>query len=242
MLTVKITRTLVVALLLAPLASLPAEKPKAAGAATDSFRDKVKPFISLLSGATLLGAMIPILWLADNGVDRSMFGGAFVVDNFALVLKAMFNAIAYVLAGGRGSRLWELTDVRAKPANPEMVAKTIAPDFGLGPHTASLGLVFYTATAFPASYRGGAFIGQHGSWNRKPLNGYRVVFIPFANGRPQNAPQAFLTGFLNKKDEIQGRPVGVVVDKSGGLLVADDVGGVVWRVTPTPAGARAPAR
>jgi glucose/arabinose dehydrogenase len=118
----------------------------------------------------------------------------------------------------------------------------VAPDFGLGPHTASLGLVFYQASAFPASYRGGAFIGQHGSWNRKPLDGYRVVFIPFANGRPQNAPQAFLTGFLNKKEEIQGRPVGVVVDRSGGLLVADDVGGVVWRVTPTPAGARASAK
>jgi glucose/arabinose dehydrogenase len=126
-------------------------------------------------------------------------------------------------------------DVRAKPANPEMVAKAIAPDFGMGPHTASLGLAFYTGAAFPMSYRGGAFIGQHGSWNRKPLNGYQVVFVPFANGQPQNAPQAFLTGFLDKNQKIQGRPVGVVVDKTGALLVADDVGGIVWRVTPTPA-------
>jgi glucose/arabinose dehydrogenase len=126
-------------------------------------------------------------------------------------------------------------DVRAKPANPEMVAKAIAPDFGLGAHTASLGLVFYTGAAFPMSYRGGAFIGQHGSWNRKPLNGYQVVFIPFAGGQPQNAPQAFLTGFLDKHQNIQGRPVGVVVDRTGALLVADDVGGIVWRVTPTPA-------
>jgi glucose/arabinose dehydrogenase len=132
-------------------------------------------------------------------------------------------------------------DVRAKPANPDMVAKAIVPDFGMGPHTASLGLAFYTASAFPQAYRGGAFIGQHGSWNRKPLNGYRVVFVPFANGRPVNAPQAFLTGFLNAKNQIQGRPVGVVVDRSGGLLVADDVGGIVWRVTPTPAGLRTPA-
>ena len=124
-------------------------------------------------------------------------------------------------------------DVRAKPANPEMVAKAIAPDFGLGPHTASLGLAFYTGASFPMSYRGGAFIGQHGSWTRKPLNGYQVVFVPFANGQPQNAPQAFLTGFLDKNQKIQGRPVGVVVDKTGALLVADDVGGIVWRVTPT---------
>jgi glucose/arabinose dehydrogenase len=116
-----------------------------------------------------------------------------------------------------------------------MVAKAIAPDFGTGPHTASLGLVFYTGAQFPASYRGGAFIGEHGSWNRKPLNGYQVVFIPFAGGKPQNAPQAFLTGFLDKHNQIQGRPVGVVVDKTGALLVADDVGGVVWRVSTTPA-------
>jgi glucose/arabinose dehydrogenase len=126
-------------------------------------------------------------------------------------------------------------DLRAKPANPEMVAKAIAPDFGMGPHTASLGLAFYTGAAFPMSYRGGAFIGQHGSWNRRPLNGYQVVFVPFANGQPQNAPQAFLTGFLDKNQKIQGRPVGVVIDRTGALLVADDVGGIVWRVTPTPA-------
>jgi len=116
-----------------------------------------------------------------------------------------------------------------------MVAKAIAPDFGLGAHTASLSLVFYQGAQFPASYRGGAFIGQHGSWNRKPLSGYQVVFIPFAAGKPQNAPQAFLTGFLDKHDKIQGRPVGVAVDKTGALLVADDVGGVVWRVSTTPA-------
>jgi glucose/arabinose dehydrogenase len=126
-------------------------------------------------------------------------------------------------------------DVRAKPANPEMVAKAVAPDFGTGPHTASLGLAFYTGAQFPASYRGGAFIGQHGSWNRQPLDGYQVVFIPFAGGKPQNAPQAFLTGFLDKRKKIQGRPVGVVVDKTGALLVADDVGGIVWRVSTTPA-------
>jgi glucose/arabinose dehydrogenase len=123
-------------------------------------------------------------------------------------------------------------DARVKPPRPDMVAKAIAPDYGLGPHTASLGLVFYRADLFPAAYRGGAFIGQHGSWNRQPLNGYRVVFVPFANGRPTTPPQVFLDGFLNADNRIQGRPVGVVVDRRGALLVADDVGGMVWRVTP----------
>ena len=116
-----------------------------------------------------------------------------------------------------------------------MVSKAIAPDYGLGPHTASLGLAFYTADVFPAPFRGGAFVGQHGSWNRKPLNGYRVVFIPFSAGKPQAPPQMFLSGFLNAQDKIQGRPVGVVIDKRGGLLVADDVGNIVWRVAPTAA-------
>ena len=124
-------------------------------------------------------------------------------------------------------------DTRVSPPRPDLVSQAITPDYGLGPHTASLGLTFYRADAFPAPYRGGAFVGQHGSWNRQPLNGYRVVFIPFANGRPQMPAQEFLTGFLNAKNEIQGRPVGVAVDSRGALLVADDVGGVVWRVAAT---------
>ena len=127
-------------------------------------------------------------------------------------------------------------DTRFSPPRPDLVSQAITPDYGLGPHTASLGLTFYRADAFPPSYRGGAFVGQHGSWNRQPLNGYRVVFIPFANGRPQMPAQEFLTGFLNAKNEIQGRPVGVAVDSRGALLVADDVGGVVWRVAATASG------
>lgn len=123
-------------------------------------------------------------------------------------------------------------DKRAQPQRPDLVARAIAPDYGLGAHTASIGLTFYRGDVFPAQYRGGAFIGQHGSWNRQPLNGYRVVFVPFANGRPQVPAQVFLTGFLNTDNKIQGRPVGVVEDHRGALLVADDVGGVVWRVTP----------
>jgi glucose/arabinose dehydrogenase len=120
-----------------------------------------------------------------------------------------------------------------KPQNPAMVASALTPDYGLGAHTASLGLVFYRGDQFGADYRGGAFIGQHGSWNRKPLNGYRVVFVPFAGGRPQTPAREFLTGFLNRNNKIQGRPVGVTVDGKGGLLVADDVGGIVWRVART---------
>jgi glucose/arabinose dehydrogenase len=123
-------------------------------------------------------------------------------------------------------------DDRVKPQRADLVAKAITPDYALGAHTASLGLVFYKADAFPPAYHGGAFIGQHGSWNRQPLNGYRVVFVPFANGKPQMPAQIFLTGFLNAQNQIQGRPVGVAVDKAGALLVADDVGGVVWRVAP----------
>jgi glucose/arabinose dehydrogenase len=121
-------------------------------------------------------------------------------------------------------------DRRMQPQRPDLVARAIRPDYGLGPHTASLGLAFYTADAFPQAYRGGAFVGQHGSWNRKPLNGYRVVFVPFRNGEPQVPAQVFLTGFLNAQQQIQGRPVGVAVDKTGALLVVDDVGGIVWRV------------
>jgi glucose/arabinose dehydrogenase len=125
-------------------------------------------------------------------------------------------------------------DDRVKPQRPDLVARAIAPDYGVGPHTASLGLTFYRASAFPARYQGGAFIGQHGSWNRQPLSGYQVVFVPFAGGRPQVPAEPFLTGFLNDRNQIQGRPVGVAVDKRGALLVADDVGGIVWRVAPVP--------
>ena len=124
-------------------------------------------------------------------------------------------------------------DARVNPPRPDLVSKAITPDYGLGPHTASLGLTFYRASAFPPPYRGGAFVGQHGSWNRQPLNGYRVVFVPFANGQPQMPAQEFLTGFLNADGKIQGRPVGVAVDSKGALLVADDVGGIVWRVAAT---------
>ncbi len=125
-------------------------------------------------------------------------------------------------------------DARVKPANPEMVTKAIAPDYALGAHTASLGLAFYPAAgaSFPAAYAGGAFIGQHGSWNRSVPAGYKVVFVPFAGGRPSGPAQDFLTGFLKDPKNAYGRPVGVAVTRTGALVVADDVGNVVWCVTP----------
>ena len=163
------------------------------------------------------------MWTVSN--ERDEIGNDLPPDYLTNVRDGGFYGWPYSYWGRH-------VDQRVKPQRPDLVAKSIAPDYGLGPHTASIGLTFYRAAAFPAQYRGGAFIGQHGSWNRKPLNGYRVVFVPFAAGRPQTPATAFLNGFLNEDGKIQGRPVGVAVDSKGALLVADDVGGIVWRVAP----------
>ena len=117
------------------------------------------------------------------------------------------------------------------PQKPQLVAAAIKPDYALGAHTASLGLAFDAAGAFPSQYANGAFIGQHGSWNRKPHSGYKVAFVPFKEGKPAGELQDILTGFLDSDGNAQGRPVGVAFDKTGSLLVADDVGNAVWRVT-----------
>ena len=106
------------------------------------------------------------------------------------------------------------------------------PDYGLGAHTASLGLAFYDGKLLPQHFQGGAFIGQHGSWNREPRSGYKVVFVPFKDGQPSGPPEDILTGFVDADDNARGRPVGVAIDKRGGLLVADDVGNTIWRVAP----------
>ena len=163
------------------------------------------------------------MWTVVN--ERDEIGSDLPPDYLTSVRDGGFYGWPYSYWG-------KVVDARVKPQRPDLVAKALAPDYGLGPHTASLGLTFYRAAAFPAKYQGGAFIGQHGSWNRKPLNGYRVVFVPFSGGRPQMPAEAFLTGFLNAENKIQGRPVGVAVDGRGALLVADDVGDIVWRVTP----------
>jgi len=117
------------------------------------------------------------------------------------------------------------------PQNPGMVAKAIPPDYALGSHVAALGLTFSSGTMLPARFRNGAFIGEHGSWNRKPPSGYKVVFVPFSAGKPSGPPVDILTGFLSAGGEALGRPVGVAIDRKGALLVADDVGNTVWRVT-----------
>jgi glucose/arabinose dehydrogenase len=166
------------------------------------------------------------LWTAVN--ERDELGPDLVPDYMTSVKDGGFYGWPYSYYG-------QHADAGLKPQRPDLVAKAIAPDYALGPHTASLGLAFYKADLFPPSYRGGVFVGQHGSWNRKPLNGYRVVFVPFAGGKPTGQPQVFLTGFLNDKGEARGRPVGVTIDKRGGLLVADDVGDIVWRVAPKTA-------
>ena len=118
-----------------------------------------------------------------------------------------------------------------QPPRADLVASAIAPDYALGAHTASLGLVADVQGALRAPYVGGMFIGQHGSWNRRPFSGYKVIFVPFKDGRPAGQPVDVLTGFLSRKDQAFGRPAGVAMDSRGGLLVADDVGNTVWRVT-----------
>ena len=157
--------------------------------------------------------------------ERDEIGNDLVPDYMTAVKDGAFYGWPYSYYG-------QHPDDRPQPPRPDLVAKAIPPDYALGAHTASMGLAFDKGDLFPARYKGGAFIGQHGSWNRKPPNGYQVIFISFVDGQPQGEPEPILTGFLNQDDEAYGRPVGVVFDKSGALLVADDVGNTVWRVTP----------
>ena len=163
------------------------------------------------------------LWTAVN--ERDELGNDLVPDYMTSVKEGGFYGWPYSYYG-------QHVDTRVSPQKPELVAKAIAPDYALGGHTASLGLTFYEGKAFPQAYQGGAFIGQHGSWNRKPHSGYKVVFVPFANGKPSGPPQDFLWGFLGADGKAHGRPVGVAVDQQGSLLVADDVANIIWRVTP----------
>ena len=157
--------------------------------------------------------------------ERDMLGDDLVPDYLTSVRDGAFYGWPWSYWG-------QHVDARVKPPNPTMTQKAIAPDYALGAHVAALGLTFYTADLLPTAYRGGAFIGEHGSWNRSQYSGYKVAFVPCAAGRPSGPPQDFLTGFFKAEDRIAGRPVGVTVAKDGALLVADDVGGVVWRVAP----------
>jgi glucose/arabinose dehydrogenase len=163
------------------------------------------------------------LWTVVN--ERDELGPDLVPDYLTSVKDGGFYGWPYSYFG-------QHVDPRVQPQRPDLVAKAIVPDYALGNHTASLGLTFSEGTALPDRYRDGVFIGQHGSWNRNPRSGYKVIFVPFAQGRPSGQPIDVLTGFVNDKDEALGRPVGVVIDRAGALLVADDVGNVVWRVAP----------
>lgn len=165
-----------------------------------------------------------MLWTSVN--ERDGLGDDLVPDYITSVKKGGFYGWPYSYYG-------QHEDPRLKGQNPDLVAKAIVPDVAVGAHTASLGLAFYTGDKFPAKYRNGAFIGQHGSWNRSELVGYKVAFVPFSNGKPNGRPEDFLTGFIAdlEKGEVYGRPVDVAVAPDGALLVADDVGGTVWRIS-----------
>lgn len=163
------------------------------------------------------------LWVAVN--ERDALGNDLVPDYMTSVTRDGFY-------GWPWSYFGPIVDARVKPANPEMVARALKPDYALGAHTASLGLTFGEGSLFPARFGGGAFVGQHGSWNREPRVGYRVIFVPFSGGAPAGPPEEILGGFLNANGQAMGRPVGTQFDAAGALLVADDVGRVIWRVSP----------
>jgi glucose/arabinose dehydrogenase len=161
------------------------------------------------------------LWTTVN--ERDEIGNDLVPDYMTSVRDGAFYGWPYSYYGPH-------VDVRVEPPRPDLVAKAIAPDYALGSHTASLGLMFYEGDALPARYRGSAIVGQHGSWNRKPPSGYRVIAVAFADGMPVGEPVDVLTGFLDANGNARGRPVGVAQDHHGAVLVADDVGNVIWRV------------
>jgi len=160
------------------------------------------------------------LWTVVN--ERDELGNDLVPDYLTSVTRGAFYGWPYSYFG-------QHVDERVKPPRPDLVAKAIAPDYALGAHVAPLGLVAATKTALPAPFSNGMFIGEHGSWNRKPPVGYMVVFVPFAAGKPAGQPVDVLTGFVNDRGEALGRPVGVAIDGKGALLVADDVGNAIWR-------------
>ncbi len=161
------------------------------------------------------------LWVVVN--ERDEIGSDLVPDYLTSVKEGGFYGWPYSYYG-------QHIDERVQPQRPDLVASALSPDYALGPHTASLGLAFSQDNQLSQTFKQGMFIGQHGSWNRKPFSGYKVIFVPFKDGQPAGMPIDVLTGFLNSQDEAQGRPVGVLIDSSGGLLVADDVGNTIWRV------------
>jgi glucose/arabinose dehydrogenase len=161
------------------------------------------------------------LWTAVN--ERDELGNDLVPDYMTSVRDGGFYGWPYSYYG-------QHVDTRVQPPRPDLVAKALVPDYALGPHTASLGLASSRGATLPGRYGEGMFVGQHGSWNRKPRSGYKVIFVPFEGGRPAGEAVDVLTGFVRENGDAMGRPVGVAIDKRGGLLVADDVGNRIWRV------------
>jgi glucose/arabinose dehydrogenase len=162
------------------------------------------------------------LWTVVN--ERDELGPNLVPDYMTSVKDGAFYGWPYSYYG-------QHLDPRVKPQRPDLVARAIPPDYALSSHVAPLGMAFYTGSNLPPQYRGGAFIGEHGSWDRGQPNGYKVVYVPFLAGRPSGVAQDVVTGFISPDGKAYGRPVGVAVDAHGGLLIADDAGNVVWRVT-----------
>ena len=167
-----------------------------------------------------------ILWTVVN--ERDEIGSDLVPDYLTSVRDGGFYGWPYSYFGQHG-------DERVAPPRPDLVATALVPDYALGPHTASLGLAYSAGNTLPERFSDGMFVGQHGSWNRRPFSGYKVVFIPFRDGTPSGSlPVDVLTGFLSEDGKARGRPVGVALDRQGALLVADDVGNVIWRVSAAP--------
>jgi glucose/arabinose dehydrogenase len=162
------------------------------------------------------------LWTVVN--ERDEIGNDLVPDYLTSVISGAFYGWPYSYYG-------QHVDERIKPQRADLVAEATVPDYALGSHTGSLGLAFNTADRLPMRYRDGAFVGQHGSWNRRPRSGYKVIFVPFMTGKASGLPLDVLTDFVNEDGDARGRPVGLVIDRRGDLLVADDVGNTIWRVT-----------
>jgi glucose/arabinose dehydrogenase len=162
------------------------------------------------------------MWVVVN--ERDEIGPNLVPDYLTSVKDGAFYGWPYSYYGAH-------VDPRVMPQRPDLAARAIPPDYALSSHVAPLGLAFNSGDGLTPAFRGGALVGEHGSWDRSPPNGYKVVFVPFSDGRPAGPPKDVLTGFLRPDGHANGRPVGVAIDRSGALLVADDLGDTVWRVS-----------
>jgi len=204
---------------------LAAEESRAAILEVDLVTRRSRVFASGLRNPNGMGwqPQTGTLWTVVN--ERDELGSDLVPDYLTSVKEGAFYGWPYSYYGSH-------VDDRVKPQRPDLVASAIPPDYALGAHVAALGMVFYDGKLLPQRFAGGAFVGEHGSWNRRPFSGYKVVFVPFADGKPRGLPEDILTGFVTGSGDALGRPVGVAVDRAGAVLVADDVGNTIWRVSP----------